>query len=44
MPVSAGMWKQHELWDATYTLDDLLDAVELIQVKHENEWRAMNRG
>ena len=43
MPVSAGMWKQHELWDGTYTLDDLLDAAELIRVKHENEWRAMNR-
>jgi hypothetical protein len=25
LPVSAGMWKQHELWDGTYTLDDLLD-------------------
>ena len=44
LPVSAGMWKQHELWDGTYTLDDLLDIVELIQVKHENEWRAMNHG
>jgi hypothetical protein len=41
------MWKQHELWDGTYTLDDLLDAAELIRVKHENEWRAreaMNHG
>ncbi len=47
LPVSAGMWKQHELWDGTYTLDDLLDAAELIRVKHENEWRAreaMNHG
>ena len=43
LPVSAGLWKQHELWDGTYTLDDLLDAVELISVKHENEWRAMNQ-
>ena len=41
LPVSAGMWKQHELWDGTYTLDDLLDIAELIRVKHENEWRAM---
>ena len=40
LPVSAGMWKQHELWDGTYTLDDLLDIVELIRVKRENEWRA----
>ncbi len=44
LPVAAGMWQQHELWDGTYTLDDLLDIVELIRVKHENEWRAMNRG
>ena len=34
------MWKQHELWDGTYTLDDLLDAAELIRVRRENEWRA----
>ena len=40
LPVSAGMWSQHELWDGTYTLDDLLDTVELIRVKHENEYRA----
>ncbi len=43
LPVSAGMWRQHELWDGTYTLDDLLDIAELIRVKHENEWRALNR-
>ncbi len=40
LPVSAGMWKQHELWDGTYTLDDLLDIVELIRVQRENENRA----
>ena len=40
LPVAAGMWKQHELWDGTYTLDDLLDAAELIRVKRENEQRA----
>ena len=40
LPVSAGMWRQHELWDGTYTLDDLLDAVEMIRVKRENERRA----
>ena len=40
LPVSAGMWQQHELWDGTYILDDLLDAVELIRVKRENEARA----
>jgi hypothetical protein len=35
------MWKQHELWDGTYTLDDLLDAAELVQTRHENETRAL---
>ena len=35
-----GMWRQHELWDGTYTLDDLLDIVELIRVQRENENRA----
>ncbi len=40
MPVAAGMWRQHELWDGTYTLDDLLDIVELIRVRNENQARA----
>ena len=40
LPVAAGMWKQHELWDGTYTLDDLLDIVELIRVRRMNEARA----
>ena len=40
MPVAAGMWRQHELWDGTYTLDDLLDIVELIRVRRINEMRA----
>ena len=39
--MAAGMWKQHELWDGTYTLDDLLDITELIRVRRENENRAM---
>jgi len=34
------MWKQHEVFDGTYTFDDLLDAHEIIQVKIENERRA----
>ena len=34
-------WKQHELWDGTYTLDDLLDIAELAEVRRENETRAM---
>jgi hypothetical protein len=33
------MWKQHELWDGTYTFNDWCDAVEMIQVKSENEIR-----
>ena len=40
LPVAAGLWKQHELWDGTYTLDDLLDILELLQVTKENERRA----
>ena len=40
LPVALRYWKQHELWDGTYTLDDLLDAAELIQVRRENEIRA----
>ena len=41
LPVSAGLWRQHEMWDGTYTLDDLLDAAELILVRRENERRAV---
>ena len=40
LPVSQGFWKQHELWDGTYTLDDLLDIIELIRIRRENEFRA----
>ena len=40
LPVSLGLWQQHELWDGTYTLDDLLDITELIRVRRENEIRA----
>ena len=39
-PVQAGLWKQHELWDGTYNLDDLLDIHEMMNVAHENERRA----
>lgn len=35
-----GMWRQHELWDGTYTLDDLMDVHEILIVKSENEARA----
>ena len=41
LPVALGYWKQHELWDGTYTLDDLLDIAELAEVRKENEYRAM---
>ena len=37
LPVAAGMWRQHELWDGTYTIDDLLDAAELILVRRARE-------
>ena len=40
LPVAAGFWKQHEMWDGTYTLDDLMDIVEMIQVSNENQRRA----
>ena len=40
LPVAAGYWQQHELWDGTYTLDDLLDITELIRVRRMNEARA----
>ncbi|WP_432748997.1 DUF6889 family protein [Pectinatus haikarae] len=33
------MWKQHELWDGTYTFKDLLDAHEMMMVKAENQRR-----
>ena len=41
LPVAAGLWRQHELWDGTYTLDDLLDIVEMLQVRAENQRRAI---
>ena len=40
LPVAAGLWRQHEPWDGTYTLDDLLDVIEMIQVRNENERQA----
>ena len=40
LPVAEGFWRQHELWDGTYTLDDLLDITELIRIRRENEYRA----
>ena len=40
LPVAEGFWRQHELWDGTYNLDDLLDITELIRVRRANEIRA----
>ena len=39
-PVIAGVWRQRELWDGTYTLSDLMDINEVLTVKAENEYRA----
>lgn len=39
-PVMAKLWKQHETWDGTYTLDDLLDVREMMAVQEENQTRA----
>ena len=39
LPVMAGYWKQHEMWDGTYTIDDLLDIVEVIAVRKAREVR-----
>ena len=40
LPVMAGYWKQHEMWDGTYTIDDLLDIGEVISVRRAREVRA----
>ena len=42
LPVALGYWQQHELWDGTYTLDDLLDITEVIAVQRESRRRAVN--
>jgi hypothetical protein len=34
------LWKQHELWDGTYDLEDLMDIHEILDVKAINEYRA----
>lgn len=38
-PVMVGDWKQHELWDGTYIIDDLLDWHEMAMVREENKRR-----
>ena len=42
-PVVDGLWRQHETWDGTYTLVDLLDAHEMIAVRVENQRRAQEQ-
>ncbi len=37
IPVGAGLWKQHELWDGTYTAEDLVDVLEFLEIKDVNE-------
>lgn len=39
LPVRLKYWKHHELWDGTYTLDDLLDIAEIIAIDQENRYR-----
>ena len=39
-PVMAKLWKQHETWDGTYNLTDLLDVREMLMVQDENQRRA----
>ena len=39
-PVLAGLWKQHELWDGTYDLDDLIAIHEMLDIKAVNDYRA----
>jgi hypothetical protein len=39
-PVAAGVWKQHELFDGTYDVGDLLDVLEYLDTKAETARRA----
>ena len=38
-PVAAGLWRQHETYDGTYDVGDLLNVLEFMDVKEENERR-----
>ena len=42
VPVAAGIWRQHELWDGTYDFEDLLDAHEMLAVQAINRKRAQD--
>lgn len=42
-------WQQYQVWDGTYTFEDLLDWHEMTKVKVENErryreWAELNKG
>ena len=41
-PVLYGFWRQHELWDGTYTINDLFDINEAIQAKNINEGKVID--
>ncbi|WP_441509249.1 DUF6889 family protein [Bosea sp. 2YAB26] len=36
----AGFWSHRDVVDGVFTLDDLLDAHEILEVKYENSERA----
>jgi hypothetical protein len=36
-PVLSGFWKQHELFDGTYTVMDLFDAHDILDMRGELE-------
>lgn len=35
----SGAWRQHQVWDGTYNLEDLLDWHEMARVRAENDRR-----
>ena len=37
--MAAGLWRQHETFDGTYDIGDLIDVLEFLDVKDENERR-----
>jgi len=37
--VAAGLWRQHETFDGTYDIQDLIDVLEYLEVKAENTRR-----
>jgi hypothetical protein len=39
-PVLAGLWRQHEASDGTYTIHDLIEVNRVLDVQAENRRRA----